>query len=87
MRKKVLSLLSGILSFVFFFTCFFNMFTKTVHAYIDPSVATYLIQAIAGVLVALGAILTVFRHKIFAFFKKKDKNVEEENIELKDVED
>jgi len=39
-------------------------------AYIDPSAVTYVIQAVAGVVIALGALITVFRHKIVAFFKK-----------------
>lgn len=64
-------------------------FTPPVHAYIDPSAVTYIIQAVAGVLIAAGAILTVFRHKIFAFFKKNKKTDESEKskIEFKDVDD
>lgn len=75
-------------SFVYFFSCFYTLFTIPVHAYIDPSVVTYIIQAVAGVLIALGAAFTIFRHKIFKFFcgKKKDKE-EESKIEFKDVEE
>lgn len=77
-----------VLSFVYFFACFFSLFTVPVHAYIDPSVVTYVIQGVAGVLIALGAAFTIFRHKIFAFFKKNKKTEEtEEKIELKDVEE
>ena len=85
MKKRVL----GLLSFMYFFVCFFNLFTITAQAYIDPSVVTYVIQGVAGVLIALGAALTIFRHKIFAFFKKNKKNEEaaEDKIELKDVEE
>lgn len=84
--KKVVA---GLLSFMYFFVCFFNLFTITAHAYIDPSVVTYLIQGVAGVLIALGAAVTIFRHKIVAFFKKNKKNddAEEEKLELKDVEE
>lgn len=84
--KKVVA---GLLSFMYFFVCFFNMFTVTAHAYIDPSVVTYLIQGVAGVLIALGAAFTIFRHKIFALFKKnkKTEEAEDEKIELKDVEE
>ncbi|MBR0091814.1 MAG: hypothetical protein IJP92_08955 [Lachnospiraceae bacterium] len=46
------------------------MFFQTLNLYIDPSAITYIIQAVAGVVVALGAILTIFRHKIFKRFKK-----------------
>ncbi len=84
--KKVVA---GLLSFMYFFTCFFNLFTITAHAYIDPSVVTYVIQGVAGVLIALGAAFTIFRHKIFAFFKKNKKTdgAEEEKLEFKDVEE
>lgn len=33
---------------------------KDVNAYIDPSVATYLIQAIAGVVIAVGAAVGIY---------------------------
>lgn len=59
------------------------------HAYIDPSAVTYVIQAVAGVLIALGAAFTIFRHKIFALFKKNKKNneAEETTIEFKEVDE
>ena len=74
--------------FIYFFSCFFTLFTNYAHAYIDPSAVTYVIQAVAGVLIALGAAFTIFRHKIFAFFKKnkKHENAEDDVIEFKDVE-
>lgn len=75
------------LSFIYFFSCFFVVFTMHVHAYIDPSVVTYIIQGVAGVLIALGAVFSIFRHKIFAFFKGKKKDEQEEKIEFKDVEE
>lgn len=89
MKKNLFKTLVGVASFVYFFSCFFSLFTLEVHAYIDPSVVTYLIQGIAGVLIALGAALTIFRHKIAAFFKKNKKqdDAAEEKIEIKDVED
>ena len=77
------------MKFIYFFGCFFALFTIPVHAYIDPSAVTYIIQGVAGVLIALGAAFTIFRHKIFKLFKgkKKDEKQEEDKIELKDVED
>lgn len=66
MKKVTLRLLS----FLYFFTCFYSYFTMYAHAYIDPSAVTYIIQAVAAVFIALGAILTVFRHRIAQFFKK-----------------
>lgn len=78
-----------VFKFVYFFSCFFTFFTSYAHAYIDPSAVTYVIQAVAGVLIALGAAFTIFRHKIFAFFKKNKKEGKdaEDTIEFKDVDD
>ena len=84
--KKILG---RVFKFVYFFSCFFTFFTNYAHAYIDPSAVTYVIQAVAGVLIALGAAFTIFRHKIFAFFKKnkKQNNETEDAIEFKEVDD
>lgn len=72
--------------FTYFFGCFFTVFTLHAQAYIDPSALTYVIQAVAGVLIALGAAFTIFRHKIFSFFKRKKKTEEPEDvIEFKNV--
>ena len=77
-----------VLRFVYFFSCFQALFTMPVYAYIDPSAVTYIIQGVAGVLIALGAVFTIFRHKIFQLFKDKKKENDDENkIEFKDVED
>lgn len=78
-----------VFKFVYFFSCFFALFTNYAHAYIDPSAVTYVIQAVAGVLIALGAAFTIFRHKIFAFFKKnkKENTDDKDTIEFKDVDD
>lgn len=78
-----------VFKFVYFFSCFFMFFTSYAHAYIDPSAVTYVIQAVAGVLIALGAAFTIFRHKIFAFFKKNKKEGKDakDTIEFKDVDD
>ena len=84
--KKILG---QVFKFMYFFSCFFTLFTNYAHAYIDPSAVTYFIQAVAVVLIALGAAFTIFRHKIFAFFKKnkKQNNEAEDAIEFKDVDD
>lgn len=74
--------------FAYFFTCFWMFFSNVSFAYIDPSAVTYVVQAVAAVFIALGAILTVFRHKIAQFFKKGKKEEQpEEKIELKDIEE
>ena len=51
-------------------------------AYIDPSAVTYVIQAVAGVVIAIGALITVFRHKIVAFFKKGKKDEAKQEIHI-----
>lgn len=74
--------------FAYFFTCFWMFFSNVSFAYIDPSAVTYVVQAVAAVFIALGAILTVFRHKIAKLFKKGKKEEQpEEKIELKDIEE
>lgn len=79
-------LVAQLVKFTYFFNCFFVVFTMHAFAYIDPSAVTYVIQAVAGVLIALGAAFTIFRHKIFAFFKGKKKTEEtEEEITFKDT--
>lgn len=60
------------------------LFSNHAYAYIDPSAVTYVIQAVAAVVIALGALVTVFRHKIAAFFKKGSKS---EKREIHIVED
>ena len=80
--KKFLSLTK----FMYFFTCWWIILSINAHAYIDPSAVTYIIQAVAAVFIALGAMATVFRHKIFAFFKKSKKSTKKE-IHLKDSEE
>lgn len=85
MKKTILQ----VTKLMYFFSCFFILFSNHAQAYIDPSAVTYVIQAVAGVLIALGAAFTIFRHKIFAFFKKNKKtdNNKENDIEFKDVDD
>ena len=52
--------------------------------YIDPSAVTYTAQAIAAVVVAIGALITVFRHKIVAFFKKDKAETGKREIHFKE---
>ena len=66
-------IITQLFKFTYFASCFWYFFTIPAQAYIDPSAVTYIIQAVAGVLIALGAAFTIFRHKIFAFFKKNKK--------------
>ena len=53
MKKKLLSMAAV----TYFTVCFMLLFGVNANAYIDPSVITYLIQAIAGVVIAIGAVV------------------------------
>ena len=59
--------------------------------YIDPSVTTYLIQAIAGVAIAVGAGLAIYFRKAkkkmnekLGIDENRNKEVESDEIEFKD---
>lgn len=79
--KKIIT---SSMKFLYFFTCWWMILSINAHAYIDPSAVTYIIQAVAAVFIALGAVLTVFRHKIFALFKKNSKKSSKREIHLKE---
>ena len=55
---------------MFFFVSFMLFYSENVNAYIDPSVMTYAIQAVAGIAIAVGAFLGIYFRKI----KKKVSN-------------
>ena len=53
------------LPYLYFMVCFSLLFTVDAQAsYIDPSVMTYAIQAIAGVLIGLGTFFGLYWRKI-----------------------
>lgn len=64
---------TGIMAFVF--VAFMLMFGANGSAYIDPSVMTYLIQAVAGIVIAVGAVVGIY------FRKAKKKAMEKLNID------
>ena len=66
MKNKLLR----VFNFAYFFVFLNLMLMHNVRAYIDPSVMTYAIQAIAGIAIALGAAVGVYFRK----FKKKINN-------------
>lgn len=72
--------------FMYFFIAMFFMMSFYSQAYIDPSATTYVIQAVGAVIIALGAVLTVFRHKIVSFFKKGKGTEEKKEIHFEDDE-
>ena len=62
-----------------FVACLMFVFQRQVHAYIDPSTTTYLIQVVVGIFIAGGVVIGVFRHKIKRLFVKKDSNAPASN--------
>ncbi|MBP9988315.1 MAG: hypothetical protein KBT46_02330 [Ruminococcus sp.] len=69
------------------------VFGANLSAYIDPSVATYLIQAIAGVVIAVGAAVGIYWRKAKEKVAKtlnidenKNKDVESDEIEISEEE-
>lgn len=75
--------------FLYFFVCFVLMLMRPAQAYIDPSVMTYGIQIIAGVLVAGGAVVGVYWRRAKKAVQNKlgidenaHKEVEEDVVEL-----
>lgn len=73
-----------LVNFTYFLACWWVFFSIDAYAYIDPSAVTYVIQAVAAVFIALGAIFTVFRHKIYAFLKGDSKKSKKREIHLKE---
>ena len=75
-----------ILAFLVFFLLAMLMCMSTALAYIDPSAMTYIIQIIAGVVIAAGAALGFYWRRIKRAVSKR-KNKEEEEYEEDDEED
>ena len=49
-----------LLSTIYFTCCIALMLTVRVNAYVDPSVATFAVQVVAGAAVAIGAVVGIF---------------------------
>lgn len=70
--------------YLYYVTCFMFLFSKTAFAYIDPSVMTYTVQIVAGIAVAVGAVVSVYWRR--AKKKVQDKLGIDENAK-KEVEE
>ena len=68
--------------FVYFYIAGLFLFSTVAFAYIDPSAVTYVSQAVAGAVIDIGALITVFRHKIIAFFQKGNKDEAKKEIHV-----
>ena len=68
-----------LLAFIAFFVLSMLMCMSTAMAYIDPSAMTYIIQIVAGVVIAAGAALGFYWRRIKrALTKRKNKDEDEE---------
>lgn len=76
--------MSQVLYKMFFAVGMMLTFSTTAFAYLDPSVMTYTIQVVAGVIVAVGAVVGIYWRK--AKKKVQDKLGIDENAH-KDVEE
>lgn len=85
--KKIL--IRGLISLYFLFNIML-LLTENVYAYIDPSVVNYAIQAIAGIAIAVGAIIGIYWRKAkkkisnkLGIDENKNKEVEKDDIIVK----
>ena len=86
--------LSKIVQVTFFAAAFAVLFSGTADAYIDPSVMNYAIQAVAGVVIAVGAAAGIYWRKAkkkidksLGIDENRDKEVESDDIMLDQTED
>lgn len=84
--KKIFFRLFVILFFVVNFALLFSLNAR---AYIDPSVMTYTIQAVAGIAIAIGAAIGIYYRKMkkkvsdkLGIDENRNKEVESDNIEI-----
>ncbi len=87
MNKKILS----VLGLGYFGITFMLLFGVTAQAYVDPSVVTYVIQAVAGVAIAVGAAVGIYWRKAkkkinekLGVDENKNKEVETDEIVVKE---
>lgn len=80
-----------IFRYFYFTVCISIALTINASAYLDPSVMTYTIQVVAGVLVAVGAVIGVYWRKAKKKVQDKlgidenaKKEIEEDVVELTD---
>ena len=93
-RGKNMKKLSKIAQVTFFAAAFAVLFSGTADAYIDPSVMNYAIQAVAGVVIAVGAAAGIYWRKAkkkidksLGIDENRNKEVESDDIMLDQAED
>ena len=77
-----------IFAFLAFFILAMIMFVQTAFAYIDPSAMTFIIQIIAGVVIAAGAAVGFYWRRLKrAVSKRKHKDEDEDGSDEEDSDD
>lgn len=64
-------MLKRLVSVLLLFIAVQMMFAVTAAAYLDPSAMTYVIQAVAGIVIAGGAAVVIYWKKLKLYLKKK----------------
>ena len=84
-------LVKGAALAVFVFTCSMLAFGVNGKAYIDPSVMTYMIQAVAGIIIAVGAAFGIYYRRAkkkvnekLGIDENRNKEVESDDIIIKE---
>lgn len=57
--------------------------SRPTHAYLDPATTSYIIQAVAGVFIAVGAVIGIFWKKIKMFFRDQKIKAMEKSLTRK----
>lgn len=85
MKKTIVSLAAA----AYFGFCFMLLFGTDGQAYIDPSVLTYTIQVVAGVVIAAGAAVGIYWRRAkkklsdkLGVDENRNKEVESDDIEI-----
>ena len=91
MESKMKKVIRTIGLAVYWGLCFMLLFGVNAQAYIDPSVVTYVIQAVAGIVIAVGAAVGIYWRKAkkkindkLGIDENKNKQVESDDIVIKD---
>ena len=87
MKNKLLA----VAAYAYFGFCFMLLFGVNANAYIDPSVITYVIQAVAGIAIAVGAAVGIYFRKAkkklndkLGIDENRNKEVESDDIVVND---
>lgn len=90
MLKKYISGMVTMAVTIYSGFCFMLLFGADTYAYIDPSVVTYVIQAVAGVAIAVGAAIGIYWRKAkkkiddkLGIDENRNKEVESDDIQVK----